>query len=31
MPKRSTLYFPGRPIQSSTITTWLENIQSRSN
>ncbi|KAK2153988.1 hypothetical protein NP493_2232g00002 [Ridgeia piscesae] len=26
MPKRSTLYFPGRPVQSSTISTWLQNI-----
>ncbi|KAK2155565.1 hypothetical protein NP493_2064g00006 [Ridgeia piscesae] len=31
MPKRSTLYFPGRPIQSSTISTWLEHIQPCSN
>ena len=26
MPKPSTLYFPGRSIQSSTISTWLENV-----
>ena len=25
--KRFTLYFPGRPVQSDTITTYLENIQ----
>ncbi|KAK2190877.1 hypothetical protein NP493_65g00008 [Ridgeia piscesae] len=31
MPKRSTLFFPGRPVQSSTISTWLQNIQPRRN
>ncbi|KAK2149629.1 hypothetical protein NP493_2928g00000 [Ridgeia piscesae] len=31
MPKRSTLYFPGSPVQSSNISTWQQNIHPRSN